>query len=40
MKIRDERPIDDQYLTMTFIGMQNTKVSIIIGDSLTSDFVD
>ena len=40
MKIRDERPVDDQYLTMTFIGIQNTKVSIIIGESLTSDFVD
>lgn len=40
MKIPSERPADDQYLTMSFIGIDNTKISVIIAESLTSNYVD
>jgi len=40
LEIPSERPVNDEYLTMTFIGTSNAKISIIIAESLTSPYVD
>jgi hypothetical protein len=40
LKIPSERPVNDMYLTMTFVGTSETKISIIIAESLTSPYVD
>jgi hypothetical protein len=40
LKVPVNRPVDDQYLTMNFIGTSKVKITVIIAESLTSPYVD
>lgn len=40
LKVPAKQPVNDEYLTISFVAVSNVKVYIIIAESLKSDYVD